>query len=507
MISVPEVQGQLLANRRRQVELLRQAVQEKKENGLAFYRPHKKQDKFHRQYTKKCRGAFTGNRFGKSTMGCAEDIAWGIGERTWYPESDPARRGGIPQRPTKGIVITTDWDKVDEIWTSQHGARPGKIWQLMPRNAFKSKRTNHTGAIDTIIYQNGSVLRFDTVKSYMNNPLGSESSDWDFVHVDEPCPEDMYKAIARGLVDRGGSSWFTLTPLREVWITDLFYNKRRDQRKLDEYSYESRWVIRGSMHDNPHLTEEAIKEYMLLLTDDEIECRINGLPSDLAGLVYKSFDPDKHILENVPYGWAAWNDPPLDYSIYYQIDPHPKTPHMVLFCAVSPFGQKFFYDEIFQHVVISDLCQMVKFRFTRREGNSELARNIIRGAVDPIAYVDDPITGTNMATEFERGGLYLTKATKDLMGGILRAEQELKAVNNCYFSPTLEETLWEFDHYVWDEKKLKPVDKDDHGMECFYRLCLMDMQWVPFDPLRDKPIEDMPITGDRNIHDLEEILD
>jgi len=34
--------------------------------------------------------------------------------------------------------------------------------------------------------------------------MGSESSDFDFVHVDEPCPEPMYKAAARGLIDRNG---------------------------------------------------------------------------------------------------------------------------------------------------------------------------------------------------------------------------------------------------------------------------------------------------------------
>jgi hypothetical protein len=148
-------------------------------------------------------------------MGAAEDCAWLLHERPWYPPNHLARTGGIPQHPVKGLVITIDWDMVDAIWTSERGTE-GKIWKFLPPELIKSKKRNHSGAIDTVECTNGSLLKFDTVKSYMANPMGSESFDWDFIHVDEPSPEGMFKAQARGLVDRRGSAWFTLTPLREM---------------------------------------------------------------------------------------------------------------------------------------------------------------------------------------------------------------------------------------------------------------------------------------------------
>ena len=47
----------------------------------------------------------TGNRFGKSTCGSAEDCAFALGARLWLPEGDPIRHLGIPGRATKGVIL------------------------------------------------------------------------------------------------------------------------------------------------------------------------------------------------------------------------------------------------------------------------------------------------------------------------------------------------------------------------------------------------------------------
>ena len=135
----------------KKLELQCRRLQLHKDFGLAFYRPWAKQDAFH-SATAKFRMMRMGNRGGKSTGGCAEDLAWMLGERPWYKskftiyhrdgsvyrvhdgyENHPLVRQGIPQRPTKQLIITTDWDKVNEIWTGQEGARPGKFWQMVPK--------------------------------------------------------------------------------------------------------------------------------------------------------------------------------------------------------------------------------------------------------------------------------------------------------------------------------------------------------------------------------------
>ena len=59
----------------RQVAIQRQLIAFAKDNGIAMYRPHFLQHAFHSS-TAKRRGAFTGNRFGKSHMDAAETAAW-----------------------------------------------------------------------------------------------------------------------------------------------------------------------------------------------------------------------------------------------------------------------------------------------------------------------------------------------------------------------------------------------------------------------------------------------
>lgn len=459
MIDTSTQNAELLLLKQQRARLLASKVEAMKKDGLPFYHPHPKQDTFHRLSHLR-RGAFTGNRFGKSTMGCAEDCAWLRGERPWYGKDDPARTSNIPQRPVKGLVITTDWDKVEEIWSGVDG----KLWRYLPKGTYRVSR-NHSGAVDTVHYRGPfglSTLRFDTVKSFMSNPQGSESSDWDFIHVDEPCPEKMFKAAARGLVDRNGAAWFTLTALKEPWITDAF--------EPDGIFRGNSFFIEGTIYDNPYLSADAIAAYEATLTPDEKECRLFGKPLHKAGLVYKAFQHDKHVLSNLPSGWTSWLEPPPDWSYYLYIDPHPHTPHMVLFLVVDPFGRKYFWNDMFEKCLIRELVNKIRLVLG--------PRRLIRVRCDPIAFIDDPVNNTNMATEFLNCGLVVEKASKDLSRGILSVNEALQSDFHPYFTPECRRTLWEIKRYHWDEETGKPIDVDDHAMECLYRAVLDEPRFV-----------------------------
>jgi hypothetical protein len=498
----------------RRLALLRQKAAAIKADGLAYYRPSEKQDAYHVACSTGAKHTMVdaGNRFGKSTMGCAEDLAWARGERPWYKhafdvmgtrmaggqrETYVARRheghaehplvtAGIPKHPVKILIITTDWDKVDEIWTSERGDNPGKVWKFIPRSAVVSKKRNHSGAIDTLEiksarYDGNSLIRFDTVKSFMANPQGSESSDWDRIHVDEPCPEAMYKASARGLMDRNGVDSFTLTPLKEFWINDFFFPQ--DTGGLPRLGV---WALRASTYDNPFLSLEAIRDYEATLSDEERQCRIYGIPMHLAGLVYKSFSWDRHVLKTLPHGWDDWTHPPKNYTIYVKIDPHPQTPHAVLFCAVAPTGERFYYYDMFKKCGIAELAKDI-LAFTA-------GYHLQSVECDPLGFIEHPITGTSMATEFGNYGLYVDKATKALAHGIVRVNEELskRDPQAIWFSPYAKRTLWEIQRYAWDDKNDRPVDADDHMMENLYRNELSEPVWVdrgrPSIEIRDEVI-------------------
>jgi hypothetical protein len=472
--------AELLLNKQAQLRLQQRKIDALRRDGLPFYRPHPKQDRFHRSLAKR-RGVFTGNRFGKSTMGCAEDCAWLRGERVWLPANDPSRRLGIPQRPVKGLVVANDWDKVKEIWTGDDG----KIWKFFPRETLAKTARNHSGAVDTLVVKSPfsglSTLRFDTVQSFKSNPLGSESSDWDFIHVDEPCPEKMFKSAARGLVDRGGFAWFTLTSIAEPWITDAF--------EPGGVFYDIGYKIEGTIWDNIYLSAENIEDYKRTLDADEIECRLYGLPMHKAGLVYKQFQWDKHVLETVPKGWRSMSEPPKDWPHYYYIDPHPKVPHMVLLLVCDPRGRLFVYDDIFKRCLISELCKEMRQRLD--------GCHIVRGRIDPLAYIEDQVNGGCWADEFARYGFPVDKAVKDPLHGISRVQDLLVSdPQMIWFSPAAKRTLWEIQRFTWDPENNKPVDTDDHAMECLYRAVLDEPCWVERSS-RFTPIDDIVIDSPR----------
>lgn len=465
-----------LVNLQKQIEAQRDLNRSLAYDGLPFYRPHGKQQLFHLADAQ-TRGVISGNRWGKSKCGISEDAAWLRGERVWMPKGDPGRTAGIPPHPVKGLVVCADWDKTDEIFTNESS---GKLWRCLPGDFVKSKRRNHSGAIDQIHCANGSQLRFDTVKSFLANPMGSESSDWDFVHIDEPCPEAMYKAHARGLIDRGGRAWFLLTALSEPWIIDLFYGDQFGGTPKPDT-----WCITGTIYDNPYLEATAIAQFERLLTDDEKSCRLLGIPLVLRGLVYKQFKPERHVLD-WPSGWAAPTDPPADYCIFVFIDPHPQTPTAVLFCAVSPQGYRFYYDEIFEPWTVEQIANAIRQRCA--------GRRLVAARIDKAAWVPDPVFKTVPALEYRRHGIPVMEASKDLSSGIINAQNQL-AKDPCglYVLKHMRRMIWEFRHYVWkDDGSNKPVDANDHMMENFYR-CELLRPWYSEPAEADKPVGDVDI--------------
>lgn len=475
---------ELLLAQQHHLALLRKRALLQQDYGLCFYKPHDQQDAFHRAGAFKHRLWEAGNRSGKSTGGVAEDCAWLLGERVWYGQSDPARTLGIPNHSVKGIVICADWDKVDEIFTSERGTL-GKLWQMLPRGFVKSKRRNHSGAIELIECINGSTLRFDTVKSWSVNPGGMESSDFDFAHYDEPLPEKMWKAINRGLIDRDGKEWFALTPITEPWIHYNFYPARNTKENL--LISGNKWAQRSDTDQNPYLPKEAYDDYFSTLKPDEVEARRRGIPLALSGLVFKDFSYERHVLTSVPKGWNSYDDPPANYTVYYAIDPHPQTPHHVLFMAVAPTGQKFLFDEIFLHCTIDELSRCINQRVN--------GRFVLRAICDPLGFISHPITNTSMVDAFGDNGIYLSKASKAREEATLRVQQELKKQDCIYVSPLLTETLTEFSMYCWDSKENKPKDENDHAMENLGRLVLESPTWVDPDGNKSLSIPEGDFSG------------
>lgn len=531
---------------REQNERLRRAKTLREENGIAFYRPHWKQHKFHISCATGRYGR-TGNRFGKSQMGTAEDVAWALGYRPWYVSPQEIKDGegvvreahpggknhpyvtcGIPQRPVKVLILCENWKKAKSVFTNRDGSvdMQGKLFKLIPKAAL-GKITRSTGGdiiqieVKRPAERGGgcSIVRIDTVQSYKNSPQSAESDDWDLIHVDEPCPEDMFIAHARGLMDRNGSYMFTCTPVIEMWINDKFTPPGRtgmegdvDVRFEDEVDGVklSKYIITGSVYDNPYRTAAGVAEFMSSLNEEDKQCRIYGYPLALAGAVYREFIYDMHVLCDVPKGWKEFWLPPRDYTVRVAWDVHgAKRPQAILLCATAPDGTVFFYDEMFYEPLIKPNAELLKQKLEPYFVADQL--------IDPRACIVNPVTGTaDVLDALAEYDLYFDKGSKDMMQGISATKEKLlerHVVTNLptiYFSPKLKETLYEFSHYVYDLEKNVPIDKDDHMMENLRRLVLCGLDYVEPPSDRDWAARktnytihddmDLKLSAPRNLH-------
>ena len=402
-------------------------------------------------------------------------------------ENHPLVRQGIPPWPTKQLIVCANWDKVDEIWTNQSADRPGKIWELVPRGFIKRSVRNHEGVVDELYGENGAMLKFMSVDAYKRNSQVAESSDYDRAGLDEPAPHGLWKGLSRGLVDRHGQGDFTLTSIEELWIYDYF---NKDELTTDSPdACRDRWVTRATIWDNPYLTDESIAMFEADLDEEDKECRLQGIPLELSGLIYKTFKKEKHVLTELPKGWSEWNIPAKSCILHCRVDTHPVNPHAVMFAAVGPSEIPIICHEIYQKCDADELCELIN-NYVKMTG-------CFLGSlkVEPAAWINDPATKrASIASYFGKHGLFPTKAVKDLTTGINVVRAALRK-DLVKFTPNCRRTFWEFSRYRYNPETGNPVDEEDHMMENLYRMIISPCRW--FDP--DKALG-FPVGDEEFVH-------
>lgn len=516
-----------LAEARAENDRLRKIKSTIESNGILFYRPHAKQHRFH---ICQATGRYlrTGNRFGKSECGIAEDIAQCRGGREWYRYAFDIKDGagnvveshpggfnhpyvtqGIPRRPVKLLLLVVDWEMAHKVFTNQEGSPEtwGKLFKFLPKGSFHTKLSRGGHVHEVFIKRpkefggGTSSITIDTIESWKHNKLAGESADWDYIHIDEPCPEEMFNSYGRGLADRNGRYAFTCTPLDQMWINDLFCppGMRLVEHTPDggiEYKVSGtasrRFIITGSSYDNPHRNDAGLQELASRLTSAERATRIDGLPKAFAGVIYREFIYDLHVLCDVPRDWKAFDDPPLNYTIRVAWDVHDAKPQAILIVATSPEGIAFVCKEFFFDRLIQANVEALKSFLENR--------NVVDLIIDPKAVNPDPRDESTILDDLWAAGLPFDKASKDLTLGISRVREKLneRRVTNTNlpticFAPDefLAETLWEFTHYIYDPKTNKPKDEHDHQMENLYRLVLNGLDYV--EPAKENEYKSAPL--------------
>jgi phage terminase large subunit-like protein len=436
------------------------------------YIPHNKQEKFHRA-TEAKRLYIGGNRSGKTTGGIVEDI-W------WLTHRHPYRK--IPDRPIAGRIICVDFlNGIEKIIKPQ-------LKQWIPPSELRGG--TWTDAYDagtrTLNFENGSFVELMSYDQDLDKFAGTSR---DFVHFDEEPPEVIYEENMARLIDRRGSMWMTLTPIEGMeWIFDQLYEKGR-------IGTPGISVVEVDMAENPHLSPEAVEEYLAGLNEEERQVRGSGKFITRGGLVYKAFSPEVHLIDPLdPADLRSSN-----YRHYSSLDHGFNNPTSVHWHAVDRDNQVITFDEHYASgLIIDDHARIIHEKEVVHGRKADIR------VCDPALAQRQAVTGTSIQTEYAIRGIGMILGNNDVATGVAKINEYLKTKgplgkplwlitrNNVNLIREISKLRWK----TWSTHKQASMNnpyeqihkKDDHACdECRYFFTFM--------PRLAQPTRPLPVAG------------
>lgn len=406
------------------------------------YVPHEKQIAFHSSLAR-IRALFGGNRSGKTVGGGTEAVFRSIG-RSPFQRVKPA--------PTHGRVVAVDFkDGVEKI------VKP-EIARWMPPSElqFGSWEESYDKELRTLTLANGSTIEFMSYEQDTEKFAGT-SRDW--IWYDEEPPRDIFTECQMRLIDMGGRSWMTMTPLEGMtWVYDEIYLRAQVDPLVEV------WEV--DITDNPHLNSVEIEAIMSGLTLEEREARAHGKFVQIGGLIYKEFS-DRNIVK--PF------IPPRDWLWVAALDHGLSNPTAWGWFAVAPDGRAVLFDEWYKSgFVVAYHAQKV------HEVNALHERQPDYYVGDPSIRNQDPITGTSVLIEYINHGIPIVLGNNDVRAGIDLVKKKIIGIGDppenrplFYVTSNCVNTIKEHQRYRWAKwasrrmnedknKKEEPVKKDDH---------------------------------------------
>lgn len=372
------------------------------------------------------------------------------------------KQGRIISEPKNVDNIINDlkhWLPKDQFTASKGGKHYESLWET--RTGWK---------FDVMTYD-------QDVKEFEGATLG-------WAWFDEPPPEAIFKAtVAR--MRKGGIIFVSATPLTNAaWFYDYVYSTdpevlakgKRINITADVESACIEHGVRGYLKHN-HI-ENIISQY----SEDEKQARVHGKFQHLVGLVYKKWKREIHVIK--PFQITL-----RDFTVYEALDPHPRNPDAVLWVAVDRKGTKYVVDELYIKANTAELAERIK----KKADNYRVIRRI----ADPAAFVEDQHTEKSLASRLDEKGLSYLEASKTRQASDRRIEDaldyqeihgEMLRAPEMYVFDTCNRFIYEMEHYRWDDwtgkqsdkrnPKERPVDKDDHTIECLGRILIQEPVFV-----------------------------
>lgn len=365
---------------------------------LYAYKPHAKQYKFHTS-EKKTRLYIGGNRSGKTTGGAVEMCYW-------LMKKHPYRRLPLPEGPVRARACAVDFDYgVDAIIIPE-------IKRWLPPSFLKngSWEDSYDRQHRTLTLANKSFLEFRSYDQDLEKFAGTSRH---IIWFDEEPPQHIYNENMARLVDTAGYSMLTMTPVEGMsWVFDTLYTPGTEGHDLID-------VIEIEMTENPHLSKEAIDQFLGSLDKDERAAREKGTFVTIGGKIFKNFDVDLHTI-----------DPPNLESLkhwqkFVSFDHGFNNPTAIEWHAVSPDNEVITFDEHYaSEMTVAEHAAV----FHRKEKEHGFTTDFIVG--DPAMHQRNGVTGTSIVQEYASHGIYIAEANNDVGIGIEKMQQYLRIREN-----------------------------------------------------------------------------
>ena len=432
------------------------------------YVPHEKQLAFHKgmQQQKLYIG---GNRSGKTVGGTVEDVYWLRGNH-------PYRRLPLgPGEACRGRIVSVSFTEgVKEIIIPEL-----KKW-IVPSDLINGSWEDSYNANERkLTFANGAFCELMSYDQAVNKFAGTSRH---FVHFDEEPPKAIFNECKLRLLDTGGSWWITMTPVEGMtWIYKDVYKGQMDNLL----------VIQISIDENPYVSTREKEVALSGLDENERKAREHGEFVQFTGLVYKSFDPNFHVIKHTPSDKEIGNM--HRWTQYVSMDHGLSNPSAWLWHAVSPKGLVITYDELYRNEWLVD----------------EYAREIHRrngqeGRRSPDIYVGDPAikqrnaeTGHSIQTAYSLRGIPIVLGNNDVRIGVNQVNEYLRAgrwfiTQNCVkLIEELQTVRWkdyESAKKRYDNNAREEIHKkDDHAPDSArYFFSLMPNLRLPEQPIPEE---------------------
>jgi hypothetical protein len=248
---------------------------------------------------------FAGNKSGKTTGAAVLVAENAVARPLWAPDKrSESELLFAARKPLRICIFCEDFS------THEETIIPTLLTWLPRKEIHPRGLERGPSATPSRLFLNSGTIIF--FRTYDQGYAKAEGKDYDLIWCDEPPTRDLYTAMWRGLVVTRGRLVIAATLLSEAWL-------------YDELQQPFIKVFEGSMFDNPWIDEQGRKNFAALLTEDELEVRVSGRPSELSGKIYPGFrDASPWVL---PYD-RFLHDPIKEqpYPVVMGVDPHERKP-------------------------------------------------------------------------------------------------------------------------------------------------------------------------------------